>query len=203
MLFHSICEEEKCCFWIRSSRSTNACRISAFGLASVIHRHPHTEQANASPSNDNNLDIETAFSITEDICADQFILDESYNNKSTTSACTTDVKSVPGRLVTRKKTEIGEVDKAILKSVNSFHKSIIAGQKKKRESDDEVELFYLSLVATLRRLRPCEKVIAKIQVQQLLFKLEFLQVMSVQQAANSQINTDGNGAAYMHEKPYF
>ena len=144
----AVVKNYKNCFWIRSSRSTNACRISAFGLASVIHRHPHTEQANASPSNDNNLDIETAFSITEDICADQFILDESYNNKSTTSACTTDVKSVPGRLVTRKKTEIGEVDKAILKSVNSFHKSIIAGQKKKRESDDEVELFCFSLVVS-------------------------------------------------------
>ena len=143
MLFHSICEEEKCCFWIRSSRSTNACRISAFGLASVIHRHPHTEQANASPSNDNNLDIETAFSITEDICADQFILDESYNNKSTTSACTTDVKSVPGRLVTRKKTEIGEVDKAILKSVDSFQKSIIEDKRKKGNQTMKLSCFTL------------------------------------------------------------
>ena len=139
--------------------------------------------------------------MTEDTLADLLILHESYKNQSIPSTCITDVKKRPWAFGNKKKAEIGEVDKAKVSELlpQIHHRRT----KEKNESDDEVELFCFRLVSTLRRLSPCEKDIPKIQVQQLLFNLEFPQVMPVQEAAYPQINTDGNGAACMHENPYF
>ena len=106
--------------------------------------HSHTEQANASPSNDNNLDIETAFSMTEESCANLFILDESYNNKNTPSTCTTDVKSVTGRLVTRKKQKLEKLIK-LLKSpwIPSTNRSL---KDKRKKGNQTMKLSCFALV---------------------------------------------------------
>ncbi|XP_028397294.1 uncharacterized protein LOC114521085 [Dendronephthya gigantea] len=47
------------------------------------------------------------------------------------------------------------------------------GKRKRIECDDEDELFFLSLVPTLKRLGPRNKTIAKMRIQQVLFDLEF------------------------------
>ena len=64
-------------------------------VTNLKRTHSYTEQAKASPSNDNNLDIETVFSMTEDTLADLLILHESYKNQSIPSTCITDVKKRP------------------------------------------------------------------------------------------------------------
>ena len=93
--------------------------------------------------------------------------------------------------------------------MDCFQKSIVAGQQKiNNESDDEDQLFCLSLVATFKRLGPREKAIAKMQMQHVLFYLEFPQVMSVQQSQQGYLHRnistpDGNGTVNIHQQHYF
>ena len=61
-----------------------------------------------------------------------------------------------------------------LKALNSYQQPLgAASSKRKRDNDDEDELFCLSLVPNLKRLTPRNKAIAKMRFQQALFELEF------------------------------
>lgn len=69
-----------------------------------------------------------------------------------------------------------------LKPFDSFQQPFVgAALKRKRDHDEEDELFCLSLAANLKRLTPRNKAIAKMRFQQALFDLEFPSDQSEQQ----------------------
>ena len=160
----------------------------------------------------NNVDVETKdhnSSAEDDTSVDLVLSDSSSTPSVSNASFMSHSEKQPWAKYKRTNSEFEEVDKAMLKTVDCLQKSIVARQQKiNNESDDEDRLFSLSLVATLKRLGPREKAIAKMQMQQVLFNLEFPLAMPAQQSQQGYLHRnistpDGNGTVNIHEQHYF
>ena len=181
-------------------------------MSFIDHRTPTRQSSPSHLLVCNNVNVETRdhnSSVKDDTSVDLVLSDSSSTPSLSNASVMSHSEKRPWAKYKRKNLEFEEVDKAILKTVDCFQKSIVAGQQKiNNESDDEDQLFCLSLVATLKRLGPREKAIANMQMLQALFNLEFPQVMLAQQSQQAYLNRnistpDGNGTVNIQEQPYF